>query len=455
MKHAFICLFTAFALMNANPGAAQTKAAPSSVRLITVDPGHFHAALVQKFMYGDVDPVVHVYAPKGPDLNDHLKRIESFNTRADNPTRWQEKVYTGADFFEKMLAEKSGNVVVLAGNNAQKTDYILRCVRAGLNVLADKPMVIAPADFNNLQQAFAVAASNRVLLCDIMTERYEVTTALQRALSRQPALFGELIAGTPEEPAITKESVHHFSKMVAGAPLKRPEWFFDVHQQGEGIVDVTTHLVDLVQWEAFPDQTLSPSDVKVLSARRWSTPITRAQFQKTTGAEDFPKSLNADVKGGVLQVMANGEFTYRLKNVHAKVSVRWNFEAPVGAGDTHYSLMRGSKANLIIRQGAEQQFKPVLFVEKVTKTDDAAFETALKDALDSASKDYSGVTFQRDGNAWRVVVPAKYDLGHEAHFAQVTENFLRALRNGRLPDWEVPNMITKYSTIMKAYELSR
>ena len=47
-------------------------------------------------------------------------------------------------------------------------------------------------------------------------------------------------------------SVHHFSKIVAGAPLKRPQWFFDVRQQGEGIVDVTTHLVDLVQWEAFP-----------------------------------------------------------------------------------------------------------------------------------------------------------------------------------------------------------
>jgi len=135
--------------------------------------------------------------------------------------------------------------------------------------------------------------------------------------------------------------------------------------------------------------------------------------------------------------------------------VRWNFEAPAGAGDMHYSIMRGSKANLIIRQGTEQKFKPVLYVENVTKTNDAVFEATLKDALDAATKEYPGLTFQRDGKAWRVVVPAKYDVGHEAHFAQVTENFLRALRNGRLPDWEVPNMITKYSTIMKAYELSR
>ena len=49
----------------------------------------------------------------------------------------------------------------------------------------------------------------------------------------------------------------------------------------------------------------------------------------------------------------------------------------------------------------------------------------------------------------------KYDVGREAHFAQVTQNYLRCLRAGQLPDWEVPNMLTKHATVMKAYELSR
>jgi hypothetical protein len=57
-------------------------------------------------------------------------------------------------------------------------------------------------------------------------------------------------------------------------------------------------------------------------------------------------------KDGVLQTPANGEFTYTLRGVHAKVSVLWNFEAPAGAGDTHDSLLRGTKASLHIRQGA-------------------------------------------------------------------------------------------------------
>jgi predicted dehydrogenase len=288
-----------------------------------------------------------------------------------------------------------------------------------------------------------------------MTERYEITTELQRELSQQPGLFGELVKGSPDKPAITMESVHNFSKVVADATLKRPQWFFDVRQNGEGIVDVSTHLVDLIQWEAFPEQALSPTDVSVLSARRRATPITREQFKQLTGAETFPDFLKSDVKDGVLQVYANGDFTYRLRGVHARVSVVWNFEAPPGGGDTHYSLMRGTKANLVIRQGAEQQFKPVLYVENAGKADDVAFATALKVAIESLQRKYPGVSFGRDGKAWWVTVPEKYDVGHEAHFAQVTENYLRYLRAGRLPDWEVPNMITKYATIMQAYELSR
>ena len=455
LNHLLMLLLVCGGIVNGNYTMADDNVQPARFRLVTLDPGHFHAALVQKFMYPDVDQLVHVYAPGNDDLAEHLKRIERFNSRADQPTHWSEKVYTGPDFMEKMLAEKSGNVVVISGNNTRKTESILRSVQAGLNVLADKPMVITPAEFPRLQQAFVVAASNHVLLCDIMTERHEIATVLQRELSQQAGVFGELVKGSPDKPAIVMESVHNFSKVVAGATLKRPEWFFDVRQNGEGIVDVSTHLVDLIQWEAFPEQALSPTDVNVLNARRRATPLTRKQFKQLTGAETFPNFLKPDVKDGVLQVYANGEFIYRLRGVHAKVSVVWNFEAPQGGGDTHYSMMRGTKASLVIRQGAEQKFKPVLYVENASKADDVAFETALKVAIESLQAKYPGVGFRRDRREWLVTVPEKYDVGHETHFAQVTENYLRYLRAGRLPDWEVPNMITKYATIMQAYELSR
>ena len=91
----------------------------------------------------------------------------------------------------------------------------------------------------------------------------------------------------------------------------------------------------------------------------------------------------------------------------------------------------------------------------ISSTARLSYPAALKAATESIQKKYPGIGFQKEGGVWRITVPEKYDIGHEAHFAQVTGDFLRYLREGRLPDWEVPNMITKYVTIMKAYELSR
>ncbi len=437
----------------AQAGAAAAEGA--RFRLLTLDPGHFHAALVQKSMYPDVSPVVHVYAPEGPELQQHLARIRSYNSRADNPTSWDEQVHTGADFLDRMIADRQGNLVVISGNNARKTEYIVRAIEAGFHVLADKPMARTPDDLARLEAAFRTAREKDVLLYDIMTERFEITNTLQRELSRVPALFGTLDPGSPEKPAITKESVHHFSKVVSGSPLIRPAWFFDVDQQGEGIVDVTTHLVDMVQWAAFPDQALAADDATVLQARRWSTAITPAQFEKVTGEKTFPAFLQKDVKDGALQVFSNGAFTYRLRNVHARVSVIWNFEAPDGTGDTHFSAMHGTRASLVIRQGPEEKFAPVLYVERASSVPAPEHDAALAAAVEGLQARYPGIGVERDGQRHRVVVPASYAVGHEAHFAQVTENFLAYARAGEMPAWEVPNMIAKYATIMKAYELSR
>lgn len=455
MKKLSVTLISLYIILNACTGGSQksnqseTKnmftGAKGEVKIMTLDPGHFHAALVQKSMYEMVDSTVYIYAPEGDDLQGHLARINSYNSRAENPTRWNEVVYTGPDFFEKMISEKPGNVMVTAGNNAVKTDYILKTVEAGINVLADKPMVITPDEFPKLEQAFQVAAEKGVLLYDIMTERHEITTILQRELSQKPAVFGTLQTGTAEEPAITKESVHHFSKMVSGNPLKRPAWFFDTKQQGEGIVDVNTHLVDLIQWEAFPEVILSKTDVEIVSGKRWTTDLTSEMFKKVTSLDQYPEYLQKDVVDGTLKVYSNGEIVFKLKGIYAKASVIWNFEAPEGAGDTHYSIMRGTNCNLVIKQGAEQGYKPTLYVEAVAGSP-AELETSLTKAInEDLQAAYPGIKLVKQADKlWMVEIPASYSVGHEAHFTQVTEKYLQYLKDGKLPEWEVPNMIVKY-----------
>src|SRR4051794_17779858 len=229
--------------------AAQTA---SQVKLVIVEPGHFHASLIQADMYPQVSPRVSVYAPMGTELAEYMNRVAQFNTRAASPTRWDLDVYTGSDFFDRMLKERSGNVVVFSGRNREKIGRIQRSLEAGYNVFADKPWIIRSEDLPRLEAALNLAQAKGLVGFDIMTERYEITSMLQREIVNAPEVFGELVPGTAAEPGISAKSVHYLLKTVAGVPLKRPSWFLNVEEVGEGMADVGTHVIDLVQWVAWP-----------------------------------------------------------------------------------------------------------------------------------------------------------------------------------------------------------
>ena len=441
----------------------------AAIQFITIDPGHFHAALVQNRTYEDVSPEVLVYAPEGADLKSYLALIDQFNTRKENPTGWKEKVYAGADFLERFVADTRGwseaqrasSVVVLAGRNNVKPDYYLAAAEAGLNILSDKPMAITSADYMKLCEAAAIAKEKGRLFADIMTERHEITTILQRELSSRRGVYGTQEIGSVKDPAVQKVSVHHFCKLVNGKPLRRPGWYYDTKQQGEAIVDVTTHLTDLVQWELFPGDMLKRADVKMLAARTWATPITAADYEKSTGLTEWPAYLKGSVdKNNVLQCKANGEFTYTLKGVHAKVSVEWHFMPPTGGGDTHYSVMRGSNAELVIRQGPRQGFHPVLYIKLRPGADVVKTETAINLALAELGDTYPGIKAvpamgEEPGAVWKLDVPQKYDIGHEAHFSQVMKQFLAWVKAGSMPEKERQNLLVKYHTLSEAWKKSR
>ena len=115
--------------------------------------------------------------------------------------------------------------------------------------------------------------------------------------------------------------------------------------------------------------------------------------------------------------------------------------------------MRGTRSNLVIRQGKEQNYKPTFYIEPVKKGD-AAFEKDLTEALKTVQAKYAGIDIKKTANGWQVVVPETYNVGHEAHFGQVTEKYLEYLKAGKLPDWEVPNMLTKYYITTSALEMA-
>ena len=419
------------------------------VNLVIVEPGHYHASLIQMEMYPRVSPRVAVYAPLGPELADYLNRVTLFNSRQPDPTRWELDIHTGPAFFERMLNEHAGNVVVFAGRNREKIGRIVQSLNAGYNVLADKPWIIASADLPKLESALETAQKQGLVGYDVMTERHEITSILQKEIVNTPEVFGELVQGSAQEPAVKARSIHHLKKTVAGVPLQRPAWFFNIEETGEGIADVGTHVVDLVQWTAFPRALVDyRTDVRMLSAKRWPTMINREQFKEVTGNTGFPAELAPWVKDGRMEYFSNTGVSYAVQGVHVQLEILWNWEAPPGSGDVYEATFRGTRAVAQIRQAKAENFRPELYV----RPDSAA----LRKKVEALQERWPGVSLELRGEDAHIVIPDKYRVSHEAHFAQVTRLFLGYLENPKsLPEWEKSNMLVKYYISTKAVEMSR
>ncbi len=426
------------------------------IRIVTLDPGHFHAALPHRESYPEVDPRVHVYAPLGNDLIEHLKRMARFNLRPDNPTAWRLEVHTGPDFLERFRKERAGNVVVISGRNKGKIDYVQAAVGAGFHALVDKPWILRSEELPRLEAVLNEAQKKGRIAFDMMTERFEITTQLQKELVNDPEIFGTVEPGSPDHPSVYMESVHHLMKMVAGAPNLRPAWFFDREQQGEGVNDIGTHLVDLVPWTLWPGQGIDPKkEVQILAAQRWPTLISRQKFQQVTGEKDFPAELKKDVKGDNLEYFCNTLVSYSVRGVHTKLNIIWDWEAPAGT-DTHFAFYRGSKSRIEVRQGKAENHHPETYVVPNDAKDRAVLLTAVEKRLSALQSKYPGVSTEQRGNDILIRIPDSLRTTHEQHFAQVARAFFGYVQNPRsLPAWEKQHMLAKYYITTKAADLSR
>ena len=413
----------------------------AAIRLIVIDPGHFHGALVQKEMYPNVAPTVHVYAPVSLDLVDYVTRIARFNTRAESPTRWALEVHAGADFLARLAREQPGTVAILSGRNRDKIAKIEAAIESGLHVLADKPWIIRREDLPRLERVLAAATAKRLIAMDMMAGRHEVTNALQRALHQDPAVFGKQVAGSAAAPGVAMTSVHHIMKQVAGAPNPRPPWFFDVGEQGEALSDVGTHMIDRVHLTLFPEQAVDwRRDVVVHQAERWPTMVTATQFRQVTGETRWPDYLAPAIEGDALAYRCNTRLAYSVRGIHVGFDLRWNWQAEPGGDDSHTAVYRGSRARLELRHGAAEGWRPELYV--VPEADIAG---ALERRIAALQAEHPGIGLERRGAAWHIHVPDALRIGHDAHFAALARDFLQHVEQGRpLDAWEEPAMLAKY-----------
>jgi len=415
-------------------------ASASPHTLLFLDPGHFHAALTLRIAHPRVSDEVVVHAPEGPELRDFLGLVARFNARSSAPTRWRPVVITSADPLARLVAERRGDVVVLAGRNGGKARTIRRLHEAGLHVLADKPWLVDHADLEHVQASLA----GWPLAMEIMTGRHDVAAGLLKRLVDTTDVFGTFRDG---DAAIELDSVHHLAKLVDGAPLRRPWWFFDVRVQGSGAVDIPTHLVDQTQWLVERDGIGAAEIPKLLSARVWATLVPLDMFRAITGESEVPGALAPLVRDDTLRYACNARLEYCIGGVTARASARWDLAPPPGGGDTSRIVAHGTRADVGLEQGAHTGYRRRLFVE--TRDDHAA--RALIDTVAAWQRDLPGVAVERAGGArFDVTVPPALDAGHESHFAQVLDTFLGAIDDRAWPTARSERTRAKYTLLAEA-----
>ena len=414
--------------------------------LLIFNPGHFHAALVLRERHPSLADEIYVYSEPGPDLDRFLEIVESFNNRQVNPTHWRINVYRGKDSLEKLIADKKGDIVVLAGRNNTKMENIDTLNRAGFAILADKPWVTTEEALPFLRSTMA---AGRPPAADIMTERYEIATLLQKEFLAEEQVFGKIRIEKDSSPSVFKECVHHLYKIVNDKPLVRPVWYFDIDVQGEGIVDTTIHLVDMTQWMLFPGRPIDDEkDMELIEARRWATRVPLDKFAKITGTDCFPQKIAEYVKNDILDYFCNGELIYRIKGVPVHLRELWYLDEPPGGRDTHRSLIKGTRSDLMIRQLPEKDFKTELLVVPREKSEQV--EKAVQECLTRWSDKYPGLAATPEKNALLIQIPDNIRTTHEQHFYRVRDAFISHLDSGTEPAEHRACTIAKYTLLAKA-----
>ncbi len=351
-----------------------------------------------------------------------------------------------------MCHERPGTVAIFSGRNRGKAQRILSAVEAGINVLADKPLIVDRQELPVLEAALNAADDRGLIVYDMSSGGRQATIAtLTRLLRDDPEVFGDPVPGTRTDPGVTTASVHHIMKQVAGVPNLRPPWFFDITQQGQSLADVGTHLVDRVHSTLFPDQAIDyRTDIRLHAASRWPTMISAPQFRQVTGEAGWPDYLEPWIKEDALEYFCNTRLQYEIRGVHVAVETRWDWEARVG-DDTHTACYRGSRARLELRQGAAEGYRSELYVVPV-----ADIATAIERRIAALQTTYPGVGLVKLRGEWRVTIPDALRIGHEEHFAQMTRRFLDHVEHRRpFPAWEKPNTLAKYYVCTEGVAISQ
>jgi len=185
-----------------------------------------------------------------------------------------------------------------------------------------------------------------------------------------------------------------------------------------------------------------------MGARRWATAVPLAVFARVTGEREFPAQIRDAVAGSELSYQGNAEVSFRLRGVTVALDTRWALSAPAGGGDTHRTVVRGTRAEIRVEQGASTGFRRRLTVRP--GLDGERVSAALERVVAAWQGEHPGVALSAAGSGWEIRVPGHLDTGHESHFPLVLDDFLARVERGSAPPALAADTLAKYVLLAQA-----
>ena len=126
----------------------------------------------------------------------------------------------------------------------------------------------------------------------------------------------------------------------------------------------------------------------------------------------------------------------------------WYLDEPPGGRDTHRSLIKGTRSDLMIRQLPQAGFKTELLI--VPHDHKEQVEKAVQESLENWSDRYPGLSAVPEKNALRIDIPDSLRTTHEQHFYRVRDAFIESLDHGTEPPEHRPCTLAKYTLLAEA-----
>ena len=238
--------------------------------------------------------------------------------------------------------------------------------------------------------------------------------------------------------------MHQLDKLVDGAPLRRPWWYFDARVQGSGPVDIPTHAVDQAQWLVDGDGAAA----ELVSARAWSTRVPVEAFCRITGEAGFPQELDPFVDGAALSYRCNAELVYRIGRVTASATTRWDLSA--AARRWRHLPQRRARERAPRPPGAKRPHGPPPPGVRGAPADAEGVLRALRETVAAWQADARRRGVPSGPATFEVTVPPPLDGGHETHFAKVLDEFLNIVDARGWPEGLAARTLAKYTLLAEA-----